>query len=365
MANVKHNQLSAAQVKTVTAPGTHADGDGLTLRVSDTGAKSWVMRLTVDGQRRNVGLGGYPLVGLAEARKLAAEHRRIVLDGGDPVEVKKAATVERQAKALIPTFADVAEAVIDMRRPTWSSQRHAKQWTESLTNHAFRIIGRKRIDEITTADTMQILAPIWITKAETATRVRQRMEAIFDFSIVQGWRSDNPASSALTKALPRRPRVSQHHPALSFEDVPAAVKTIRESKARPATRLAFEFLILTAARAGEVVGASWSEVNLEARTWVIPAARMKAKKEHRVPLSDRAVAVLEEARDRFGGTGLLFPSNRKLGPLSNEAFRVLLGRLEIACVPHGFRSSIRDWLAECTDASWAIAEAVLAPLRKR
>ena len=359
MANVKHNLLSAAKVKNLTTPGTHADGDGLTLRVSDTGAKSWVMRLTIDGSRRNVGLGAYPLVGLGGARKLAAEHRRTVLDGGNPVEAKKAATEDRKAKAAIPTFADVATTVIDMRRPTWSSARHAKQWVESLTNHAFPIIGRKRIDEITTADTMMVLTPIWV-KAETATRVRQRMETVFDFAVVQGWRSDNPASSALTKALPRRPRVKAHHPALAYTDIPATVAAIRESNARPATRLGFELLILTAARAGEVVGATWSEINLDTRTWELPGERMKARRPHRVPLSDRAVAILEEARERFGDDGLLFPSNRKQGPLSNESFRMLTNRLGIEAVPHGFRSSFRDWLGECTSASWAIAEACLA-----
>jgi integrase len=360
MANVKHNLLSAPQVKNLTAAGTYTDGDGLTLRISDTGARSWVMRLTIDRKRRNVGLGSYPAVGLGEARRLASEHRRAVLDGENPVEDKKAATEERKAKAAIPTFADVATTVIDMRRPTWSSDRHAKQWVESLTNHAFPIIGRKRVDEITTADTLAVLTPIWVAKAETATRVRQRMETVFDFAIAQRWRTDNPANGALTKALPRRPRVKQHHPALPFTDVPATVAAIRESNARPATRMGFEFLILTAARAGEVVGATWNEVDLDSKTWVIPARRMKARREHRVPLSDRAVAILEEARERFGDDGLLFPSNRKQGALSNEAFRVLLNRLGVDAVPHGFRSSFRDWLGECTSASWAVAESCLA-----
>ena len=360
MANVKHNLLSAPQVKNLADPGTYTDGDGLTLRVSDTGAKSWVMRLTVDGSRRNVGLGAYPLVGLGEARKKAAEHRRTVLDGGNPVEAKKAATEERKVRAAIPTFADVATTVIDMRRPTWSSPRHAKQWVESLTIHAFPLIGRKRVDEVTTADTLAVLTPIWVSKAETATRVRQRMETVFDFAVVQGWRQDNPASVALTKALPRRPRVKQHHPALPFTDVPAAVAAIRESNARPATRLGFEFLILTAARAGEVVRATWDEIDMDSRTWEIPKERMKARRPHRVPLSDRVVEVLEEARERFGGEGLLFPSNRKQGPLSNESFRVLLDRLEISAVPHGFRRSIRGYLAVETSASWAVGEAVLA-----
>ena len=360
MANVRHNLLSAAKVKAIAEPGVFTDGEGLTLRVSKTGSKQWVQRITIDGKQRNIGLGGYPNIGLAEARNLTQENIRAVREGRDPVEDKKSALEDRKALAAIPTFRDVAATVIELRRPTWSSDRHAKQWTESLTNHAFPNIGGKQVHEVTTADVMAVLTPIWTQKAETATRVRQRMETVFDFAIAQRWRTDNPASGAIAKALPRRSRLKQHHLALPYADVPAAVAAIRESNARPATRLGFEFLILTAARAGEVAGATWGEIDLDARVWEIPAVRMKARRAHRVPLSDQAVAVLEEARERFGGEGLLFPSNRKQGPLSNEAFRVLLSRLEIPAVPHGFRSSFRDWLAECTSASWAVAESALA-----
>ena len=250
--------------------------------------------------------------------------------------------------------------VIELRRPTWSSERHSKQWTESLTLHAFPIIGDKSIDSISTGDVLDILEPIWTVKAETATRLKQRIKVVMDYAVAREWRPENPSNGALDAALTRRPRIKAHHPALPYVDVPAAVAAVRESNARPATRLGFEFLILTGARAGEVVGATWGEIDLEARTWTIPAARMKAKKEHRVPLSDRAVAILEAARDCFGSDGLLFPSNRKHGSLSNESFRMLTNRLGIDAVPHGFRSSFRDWMAECTGASWAVAESALA-----
>ena len=359
MANIKHNLLTAAKVKNITKPGTYTDGDGLTLRVADTGGKSWVMRVTVDGKRANIGLGGYPAVGLAEARELAESKRRAIRDGGDPIEDRRAALVAAARVAAIPTFREVAETVIERRRPTWSSDRHAKQWTESLANHAFPKIGDKRIDEISTGDVLDVLEPLWTCKAETATRLRQRVKVIMDYAVVRGWRADNPANG-VDAALTRRPRLKAHHAALPYADVPAAVAAIRDSNARPATRLGFEFLILTAARAGEVVGATSDEIDLEARTWTIPAARMKARKEHRVPLCDRAVAILEDARDRFGGDGLIFPSNRTMRAMSNEAFRVLLGRLEIPAVPHGFRSSFRDFLAERTGASWAVAESALA-----
>ena len=360
MANVKHNVLTAAKVKHLTAPGTYVDGEGLTLRVSDAGAKSWVQRLTVEGKRRNVGLGGYPAVGLAEARRMAGENRRAVQEGSDPIEDKRAALEERKALAAIPTFANLASTVIELRRPTWSSDRHAKQWTESLTNHAFPVIGDKRVDTITTADTLAVLLPIWTSKPETATRTRQRMETVFDFAVVQGWRSDNPANGSMAKALPRRPRQKQHHPALAYVDVPAAVAAVRESAADTTTKLAFEFLVLTAARTGEVRGMTWDEVDLETATWTVPSDRMKARREHRVPLSGRALEIRQEARRLDKGNGLVFPSKRSGEMLSNMAFEMLLRRLGIAAVPHGFRSSFRDWLAECTGASWAVAESALA-----
>ena len=345
--NTKHNVLSAAQVKHLTEPGTFTDGGGLTLRVANTGGKSWVMRVTTNGVRHNVGLGGYPVVGLAEARELAEVTRRQVRNG-DAVEKPSRAT--KPKVATIPTFQKVAETVIKRRLPTWTSERHAKQWVESLTNHAFPFIGDKRIDSITTGDVLDILEPIWTVKAETATRLKQRIKVVFDYAVAREWRVDNPANGALDAALTRRPRVKAHHPALAYSDVPAAVAAIRNSNARPATRLGFEFLILTAARAGEVVGATWSEIDLEAKTWTIPASRMKARRDYRVPLSGRAIAILEDARNRFGDDGLLFPSNRKQGPLSNESFRMLTNRLGIDAVPHGFRSSFRDFLAERTGA---------------
>ena len=171
------------------------------------------------------------------------------------------------------------------------------------------MIGSKRVDAVTTADAMAVLTPIWTTLAETSTRVRQRMETIFDYAIAQGWRSDNPAG-ALAKALPRRPRVKQHHPALPYDAVPEAVGRIQASTSDAVTKLGFEFLILTAARAGEVRGATWDEIDLEARTWTIPASRMKARKEHRVPLADRAIAILREAKALDVGNGLAFPNKR-------------------------------------------------------
>lgn len=359
MPKTVHHALNAGKVKALSEPGVYTDGNGLTLRIAPSGGKSWVQRATIGGKQRNIGLGGYPAVGLAAARQATLDNLKEIREGRDPIAERREVRQESAIKNAIPTFREAAETVIAMRRPTWSSDRHAQQWTESLTNHAFPVIGSKRVDAVTTADAMAVLTPIWTAKAETATRVRQRMESVFDFAIAQGWRSDNPAGS-LAKALPRRPRVKQHHPALPYDAVPEAVGRIQASTSDAVTKLGFEFLILTAARAGEVRGTTWDEIDLESRTWTIPASRMKARREHRVPMSDRAMAILREAKTLDRGNGLVFPNKRSGEPLSNMAFDRLLTRLEVQAVPHGFRSSFKDWCIEATATPWAIGEAALA-----
>ena len=355
------NGLTVLQVKHLTQPGTYNDGNGLTLRVAATGGKSWVQRVTIDRKPRNIGLGSFPAIGLKEARAQAWANQRAIRDGSDPITDRRAAKGVVEAKAAIPTFQEAAEQVIELRRPTWSSDRHATQWTESLTLHAYPMIGRKSVDEITTADALSVLVPIWTAKPETSTRVRQRMAVVFDWAIAQGLRrpGDNPANGSLDKALPRRARLQAHHPALPYSDMPVALNSVRTSTADASTRLAFEFMVLTAARAGEVRGATWNEVDLDTGTWTVPASRMKARKEHRVPLSDRAMEVLREA-EGLDRTGLIFPSKRNGKALSNMAFTNLLRRLEIPAVPHGFRSTFRDWVIEQTATPWAVGEAALA-----
>ena len=250
MANLKHNILTAAKVKALTQPGTYADGNGLTLRVADTGGKSWVLRFTtVDGKRGNTGLGGYPVVGLAQAREMAESKRRGIKEGRNPTEA-----IASKPVVTIPTFRQLAETVIERRRPTWSSDRHARQWTESLTLHAFPVIGDKRIDAISTGDVLDVLERLWTIKAETATRLKQRIKVIFDYAVAREYRADNPANGSLDAALTRRPRVKAHHPALPYREVAAALTSIQESTADATTRLAFEFLVLTGGRSGEVPG---------------------------------------------------------------------------------------------------------------
>ena len=342
-------------------PGSYTDRDGLTLRVHKSGSKNWVQRITVQGKQVSIGLGGYPGLGLADARAMALNNRTLAQQGKQPKGQRQRKSQKTQPDLptipTIPTFSDVAQTVIDLRKPTWSSDRHAKQWTESLTNHAYPALGNKPIDVITSADVLAVLTPIWTAKAETATRVKQRIEAILDYAIIAGYRIDNPAS-AITKALPRRPRLKEHHAALPYADVPATLTAVRESTADPSTKLAFEFLILNASRTGEVRGATWDEIDLDSRTWTIPASRMKARREHRIPLTDAAIAVLDTARP-YSRDGLIFPAKRKGGQLSNMVFEMLLRRLDVPAVPHGFRSSFKDWSIE-TGKDWAVSETALA-----
>ena len=356
MANVKHNRLTNQQVRTL-KPGVHTDGGGLVLRVHEAGGRNWVLRLTVKGNRRNFGLGGYPDVSLKDARTEAERMRQVARRGEDPGKPK-----QQVQEPAIPTFAEAAERVIELRAPSWSSERHATQWRESLRLHAFPRLEDHSIDIINTADVLAVLEPIWNTKAETAGRVRQRMAAIFDFAIAAGWRKDNPCNGALKAALPRRTRQRRHHPALPYDEIGDALAAIRNTAGHGTPKLGLEYLILTAARAGEVRLATWDEIDFSARIWTTPAHHTKMRKEHRVPLSEGAIVVLKKAKEHTNGRELLFPSNRKAGqPLSNMAFEMLLRRAGYGHITvHGFRASFRTWTLERTDAPWAVAEAALA-----
>ena len=358
----KQNGLSAAVVRTITIPGTYSDGNGLTMRVEPSGTKHWVQRVTVGGRRRNIGLGSFPAVSLADARELAAENRRLIRQGRDPF-VEKRRAAEELRRPAVPTFAEAAERVIDMRRPTWSNAKHASQWTNTLATYAHPVIGSKAVDQVTTADVLAILTPIWTVKSETASRVHQRLETIFDWVIAQGWRLDNPAGKPVIRALPRVSRLKSHHKALPPADVPAAVKAVRESTADPSTKLGFEFLVLTAARSNEVRQATWQEMDLENAVWAAPAMHMKARREHRVPLAPRALEILDQARELAReDEGLVFPADRSGKALSDMTFTVLLRRLDIPAVPHGFRSSFKNWCNSSpgADARRLLAEAALA-----
>jgi integrase len=311
-----------------------------------------MVRITSGGKRRTIGLGRWPEISLARARSLAAEMREAAREG------RSITIAPDDEPPPVPTFAEIAEAVIELRAPTWSNAKHAWQWRNSLENHVYPTLGHKPVDTITSADVLTVLIPIWNALPETATRVQQRLSTVFDFAIAQQLRIDNPAA-AVRAALPRRPRLKEHQPALPYEQVPAALATVEASTAREATKLALRFLVLTAARSGEVRGATWDEIDADAATWTVPAERMKARREHRVPLSKQAMDVLTRADALRKRSGLLFTTS-KGNPLSDMAMTMLMRRLEMDAVPHGFRTSFRTWALEQTTAPWAVAEAALA-----
>ena len=355
------SRLTALTAKALSKPGRHGDGEGLYLSIAPSGSKSWVQRIVIHGRRRDIGLGPYPAVSLARARSVAQENRSAVADGRDPVAEKlQAREAVRRPAPSVPIFAEAAARVIELRRPTWSNPKHAAQWQSTLRTYAFPLIGNKAVDAITAADVLEVLTPIWTGKPETASRVRQRMETVMDWVVAQGHRLDNPAGRSLLKVLPKTQRLKAHHRALPHAQVPTVVSQVREATASLSTRLAFEFLVLTASRSGEVRCADWSEIDWESATWEIPASRMKARRPQRVPLADRAMEILREALELDDGQQLIFPGGRSARPASEMVFTALLRRLKVPAVAHGFRTSFRNWVAERTDTPWAVAEAALA-----
>ena len=345
-------KLTDRRVKTLWQPGRYGDGGTLYLLVTPGGSKQWVQRLRVRGRQTDIGLGGYPVVGLREARERAQANRARARAGADPLQDKR--------KAAVPTFRNLATQHIDALRPTWRNAKHAAQWGSTLAAYAYPYIGNGPVDQVTRADVIGLLSPIWTEKPETARRVRQRVKAVMARAIAMEYVEFNPAGEGIDAALAKLPRIKAHHKALPYVQLPAALKAVRESPATPTVKLGFKFLALTACRSGEVRGARWDEVDLETATWTVPAERMKAGRAHRVPLSDEAIAVLEEARALDNGSGLVFPAPRSGGELSNMAFLQVLRRLGLEFVPHGLRSSFRDWAAEQTTAPHAVMEAALA-----
>ena len=349
--------LVAVFVRNVKRPGSYGDGrggHGLTLRVKPRSGggvtKNWVQRLRIHGRGVNVGLGAYPVVSLANAREKALANRRAVARGRDP----------RHRPAEIPTLAEAAEQVIALREPTWKDgPQEARIWRSSFRDYVLPVLGSRRVNEITPADVLAVLTPIWQTKRETARRVRQRIGTVMRWCIAQGHRRDDPAGEAIAQALPRSRGPKRHYAALPYAEVAGAMATVRASGAHTATILCFEFLVLCAVRSSEARLARWEEIDFPEATWTLPAERMKAGRPHRVPLSRQALSVLLEAQEIHDGSGWLFPSATGR-TLSNMTLSKLVKELGIAAVPHGFRSSFRDWAAEQTDAPRAVMEAALA-----
>ena len=349
-------RLSAAFAKTVTRPGRYGDGHGglgLSLMVKPRAngglSKTWAQRQRIDGRLVSLGLGSYPVVTLAKARSKALENARTVADGSDP----------RTKPSTVPTFDEAVKFVIDIHRVSWKDAgRSAKIWQSSLDTYAAPVIGTKRVSEVTSADVLDVLMQIWNEKPETARRVKHRISAVMRWAVAQGFRDDNPAGETINEALPRMNGVKRHRRALHHSKVKDAIERVKKSEAWESTKLCFEFLTLTAARSGEVRAAQWDEIDLDRRVWTVPAERMKTSREHRVPLSHRAIEILHESDDLYDGSGLVFPSITGR-VLSDSTVSKLLRELDINAVPHGFRSSFRDWCAE-TGQPREIAEAALA-----
>ena len=346
--------LNATFVRQVKRPGRYGDGrggHGLSLLVkpatNDRTSKTWSQRYYVNGRPVMLGLGSYPVVTLAAARAKALANKRMLAEGIDP----------RGGSA--PTFSQAAEKVIAMHRSSWRDGARSEEiWRSSLRRFAYDHIGDKAVSDITTADIMAILAPIWNTKHETARRLRHRISAVMKWAIAQGYRADNPAGDAITAALPRRSAHVQHHRALPHGEVAEALLTVSASDAWPATKLGFAFLALTAARSGEVRGARWHEIDLDANIWTVPGERTKTGRAWRYPLSTAALRVLEQAKALADASGLIFPSATG-EPLSNSTWSKLVRENGVDCVPHGMRSSFRDWCGE-TGVAREVAEACLA-----
>lgn len=348
------SNLTAAKVKAA-GPGKHQDGQGLCLRVTDSGSKSWVLRITIHGRRRDIGLGSWPDVSLADARKKALEHRSAAAHGRDPVADKR--------RAATPAFRDAAEAVYSVNRPRWRSERHAANWSGSLEKHVFPEVGDLRVDRITQSDVLRILTPIWTTRPEMARKTRQRMRAIFRWAMAHGYVQTNVAGEAIDGALPPMPRVKSHFRSLPYTEVAQALAVVDKSGASPSAKLCLRFVVLTATRSGEARNADWDEIDFATCEWRIPAERMKAASEHRVPLSGASLHVLEQAKNHHDGSGLVFPSPLKPGrPLSDMTLTKILRDVGLAgrATVHGFRASFRTWALEETDTPWAVAEAALA-----
>lgn len=342
--------ITSAKAKALTERGMYWAGDTLYLRIGPTGAKSWIQRLTINGKRCDLGLGSLHLVTLREARMKAWDNRRAVYDGRDPLAERR--------KAEAPTFREAAAQTMAGLRAGWTSQVHASQWVSSLEAYAFPILGARRVDSIRGGDVLRVLTPIWTAKPETARRVRQRIRTVLGWAQAHGFTASNVAGDTIDGALPKNGHKRQHYAALPYGEVGTALRAIDRSRATAAAKLCLRFLVLTASRSGEARGARWSEIDTEAQEWRIPPERMKSGREHRVPLSPGALAVLERAKGLSDGKGLVFP-NQRGRVMDGAGFSQILRASGVAGTVHGMRSAFRDWCAE-TGQDREVAEAALA-----
>ena len=354
-AKKRPKMLSATFVEKVRVAGRYGDGRGshglsLLVRVRSNGRVSrlWCQRFVLGGKPTSLSLGQYPIVSLKEARAKAVENARLHHQGQDP-----------RAQTREPTFEEAAQKVHALHSATWRNAMTARIWWSSMQTYALPVLGDKPISSIATGDVLGVLTPIWSTKRETARRLRQRISSVMKHAVAQGWRGDDPCGPALAAALPRNATApARHHRAIPHGEVGAAVAKIRATGAWPGTKLLARFTVLTASRSGEARLATWDEIDLGSATWTVPADRMKSGKQHRVPLSDQALAILAEAKKLADGSKLIFPSPRRGKELSNMAIGKILREQGIDGTLHGFRSCFRSWCAD-VDESRELAESAL------
>lgn len=347
------HKLTDRTCKASTKPGMLGDGGGLYLGIKASGSRSWSFIWKNNGKRHELGLGPYPAVTLAKARVMAAEHREAIADGRNPI-------VERRTEA-VPSFGECAELFIKSMEPQWRNEKHRAQWRSTLSTYAMPIWSIS-VSDIDTDDVLRVLNPIWQKRPETASRLRGRIERVLDFAKVRGWRSgENPAlwRGHLKSILPARTKLSRgHHAAMPYVDIPQFLNRLRDLEAVSARAL--EFLILTAARSGEVREATWDEFDLDGGVWTVPALRMKAGKIHRAPLSPRALEIVEWLKEHQV-SDFVFPGQKPDRPMSNMAYAMLMRRLKLGhYTVHGFRSAFRDWAGDETQFPRDIAEQALA-----
>ncbi|UXZ53084.1 tyrosine-type recombinase/integrase [Halomonas sp. 7T] len=358
------HKLSPRKVATA-EPGKHEDGGGLRLVVSKGGAKKWVLRFTLKSKRREMGLGSFPDTGLAEARRKAENYRKLAKEGTDPIHARELETQQQST----PTFTNCAARYIQSHRRSWRNAKHARQWVSTLKTYARPVIGEMPVDEIDTHQILNILSPIWIAKTETAKRVQGRIENVLDYASAHKYRDEaNPARwrGHLDKLLPKPSKVQKvtHHPAMPYEQVAEFMEAVQNYNSMSSKAL--QLLILTATRTSEVLNAEWNEIDLVNATWIIPAKRMKASREHRIPLSRQALVLIANL-PKIKGNAFIFPGMKPGRPLSNMSLLQFMRGLGYGpngdkgnYVPHGFRSSFRDWTGEVTSYPRDVAEMALA-----
>ena len=344
-------KLTVADVRAINKPGRYADGDTLFLYVAPGGTKSWVQRLTINGRRRDIGLGGWPLVTLADARDKAIDNRRLARSGGDPLAARR--------RASVPTFREATAQTLEGLAPKWRNAKHRISWLQTVEKHAFPVLANLRVDQIERQDVLRALKPIWTDRPETGRRVRQRIRAVLSWCQAQGFVDINVAGEVIKGGLTPMPSSLEHHRALPYAEMAHVLRTIEDGVGSLNAKLCLRFTVLTGARGSESRGAVWSEIDFENLLWRLPPSRTKTRTPHDQPLSRAALAVLERARALDDGSGLVFPSaQRRRKPLSNAAMMAVVKRNGFGdrMTVHGCRATFRTWASECTKADHAVKE---------